>query len=298
MGSPAITIEQFTKRFGAQLAVDDLCLEVPQGSVFALAGQNGAGKTTTLRTLLNILQPSAGRLTVLGLDSIAGSLSLRNRVGYLPEEPLYYSWMTVSEILRFTAAFYPAWDHDLAGSLVERLGLPRERRLRELSRGMQAKTGLALALAPRPELLILDDPTSGLDPVVRREFLETIIEEVQGEGGTVLFSSHLLNELERVADEVAILHEGRLRLGGSLEELKSGVKKLRAVYPDAVPESFLLPGLIRAVRDTHQALLTVTRYTDDLVAELRGSGAESVEVIDLSLEEIFVETVKGGNDRA
>ncbi len=298
MGSPAITIEQFTKRFGAHVAVDDLSLEIHQGSVFALVGQNGAGKTTTLRTLLNLLQPTAGRLTVLGLDSIAGSVSIRGRVGYLPEEPLYYSWMTVDEILRFTAAFYPTWDHHLAGSLVERLGLPRERRLRDLSRGMQAKTGLALALAPRPELLILDDPTSGLDPVVRREFLETIIEEVQGEGGTVLFSSHLLNELERVADQVAILHEGRLRLDGSLEELKSSVKKLRAVYPDAVPESFPVPGLIRTVRNAHQALLTVSRCTDDLVAELKGSGAESVEVIDLSLEEIFVESVKGGNDRA
>jgi ABC-2 type transport system ATP-binding protein len=295
MEAAAIRIEGFTKRFGARrLAVDDLTLEVPRGSIFGLLGQNGAGKTTTIRTLLNLLQPTSGRLAVLGLDSVADSVALRRRVGYLPEEPAYYGWMTADEILRFNAAFFPTWDAALAAALVKRLDLPRNRRLRDLSRGMQAKVGLVMALAPRPEVLILDDPTSGLDAVVRREFLEAMIANVQSEGGTVFFSTHMLHEMERVADEVAILHDGRLRLRGSLEAVKARVKRLRAVYDRHVPESFPVAGLLRAERNGHQALLTVDGYEAGLAEALLAAGAASVQVIDLSLEEIFVEIVKGG----
>ncbi len=296
MESSAIVIDQFTKRFGRRVAVEGLSLQVPRGSIFGFLGQNGAGKTTTIRTLLNLLQPTSGRLQVLGHDSMAESVPLRRRVGYLPEEPSYYPWMTVQEILDFNAPFYPTWDPQLAGDLLARLELPRDRRLRDLSRGMQAKAGLILALAPRPELLILDDPTSGLDPVVRHEFLEAVINNVQAEGGTVFFSTHLLHEMERVADEVAILHHGRLRLRASLEQVKAQVKRIRAVYPDQVPQAFPLPDLLRVDRNAHQALLTVAAYRPDFPEALRNAGAESVEVIDLSLEEIFVETVKGARD--
>jgi len=289
----AIVIDGFTKRFGAREVVSDLNLVVPRGSVFGLLGQNGAGKSTTIKTLLNLYRPTRGRLSVLGLDSVHQSVELRRRVGYLPEEPSCYGWMTVAEALRFNAAFYPTWDGGLAGELLRKLDLPRERKLRELSRGMQAKVGLVLALAPRPELLILDDPTSGLDAVVRREFLEAMIANVQAEGGTVFFSTHLLHEMERVADEVAILHHGRLLLRDSLERLKASTKKLRVVYPDRLPERIELPGLLRVVRDTHQALVTVGGYHDGLAEQLRRGGAESVEAVDLSLEEIFVEAVQG-----
>lgn len=292
--TPAILIEHFTRRYGARVAVDDLSLTVPRGSIFGLLGRNGAGKSTTIRTLLNLQQPTSGRLSVLGLDSVTGSLGIRRRTGYLPEEPAYYSWMTVEEILRFNAAFYPTWDRDLAGRLLAQLELPRDRRLRELSRGMQAKVGLVMALAPRPELLILDDPTSGLDPVVRHEFLEAMIANVQAEGGTVFFSTHMLHEMERIADEVAILHDGRLRARAALDDLKTSTRRLRAVYPQAPPDTFPVPGLLRAERSNHHVTLTVNGFTDALPATLRAGGAESVEVIDMSLEEIFIETVKGG----
>jgi ABC-2 type transport system ATP-binding protein len=294
MKPPAIVIEGFTKRFGSRAAVEDLHLEVPRGTIFGLLGRNGAGKTTTLRTLMNLLQPSAGRLSILGLDSVADSLALRRRVGYVPETPSGYPWMTVAEIVRFNAAFFPTWDRQLAADLLRRLELPPDRKLRALSRGMQAKVGLLLALAPRPEVLLLDDPTSGLDAVVRREFLEAVIANVQAEGGTVLFSTHLLHELERVADELAILEHGRLRMRGGVEALKAGVKRLRAVYPEAIPDAFPLPGLLRVVRNHHQALLTVDGFRPEMVGALRDGGAEAVEVLDLSLEEIFFEAVKGG----
>ncbi|HEY3177107.1 MAG TPA: ABC transporter ATP-binding protein [Candidatus Polarisedimenticolia bacterium] len=298
MEPAAIVIDHFTRRYGSHEAVHDLSFEVPRGSIFGLLGQNGAGKTTTIRALLNLIQPTSGRLSVLGLDSVGASVEIRGRVGYLPEEPAYYSWMTVDEIVGFNASFFPTWDRALADSLLARLELPRDRRLRSLSRGMQAKVGLVMALAPRPELLILDDPTSGLDPVVRREFLEAVIANVQAEGGTVFFSTHLLHEMERIADEVAILHEGRLRVRASLDELKAAFKKLRVVYPDVIPEMFPLTGLVRAERNSHQALLTVSAFDGRMPEALMTGGAESVEVIDLSLEEIFVETVKGGTAHA
>jgi ABC-2 type transport system ATP-binding protein len=206
--------------------------------------------------------------------------------------------MTVDEIVRFNAAFFPTWDKALADSLIKQLELPRGRKLRELSRGMQAKVGLVMALGSRPEVLVLDDPTSGLDAIVRHEFLEAMIANVQAEGGTVFFSTHLLHEMERVADDVAILHKGQLIVRDSLERLKQRTKKLRAVYPDALPESFDLEGLVRVSRDTHQVLLTVQEFEPAMPELLRQAGAASVEVIDLSLEEIFVEAVKGGSSHA
>ncbi len=293
MSASAISIRHFTKRYRKVTAVDDLTIDVPEGSIFGLLGQNGAGKTTTIRTMLNLLQPTSGTIEVLGLDSVRDSLEIRKRIGYLPEEPTYYQWMTVDEIIGFNAAFYPTWDQDLSNRLLDDLGLPRDRKLGSLSRGMQAKVGLVMALGQRPELLILDDPTAGLDPVVRQEFLEAMIANVQAEGGTVFFSTHLLHEMERVADELAMVHEGKLRLRGSLEEVKRDFKKLRVVYPSVVPEAFPFNGIIRVEANHHQALLTVAKYDPSMDDALMGNGAESVEPLDLSLEEIFVETVKG-----
>ena len=293
MESPAITIERFTKRFGRRTAVDDLSLEVPAGAVFGLLGQNGAGKSTTIKTLLNLYQPTEGSLRILGLDTVRDAVAVRRRVGYLPEDPFYYKWMTVAELVRFDASFYPTWDHHLARTLLDRLELPEDRRIDQLSRGMQAKAGLVLALAQRPEVLILDDPTSGLDVVVRREFLEAMIATVQSEGGTVFFSTHMLHELERIADRVGILHKGRLLACAPLEEIKKSTVKLRVVYPDVVPASVPLENLIRVERGAHHLSLTVSAYTPEMARRLMISGAESIEVMALSLEEIFVETAKG-----
>ncbi len=293
MSVPAISIRNFTKRYGKVTAVEDLSIDVPKGSIFGLLGQNGAGKTTTIRTMINLLQPTEGSIEVLGLDSVRDSLDIRKRIGYLPEEPTYYQWMTVDEIISFNAAFYPTWDPALSDRLLDDLGLPGDRKLGSLSRGMQAKVGLVMALGQRPELLILDDPTAGLDPVVRQEFLEAMIANVQAEGGTVFFSTHLLHEMERVADDLAMIHNGKLRVRSSLEGIKRDFKKLRVVYPNVVPEVFPFDGIVRAESNHHQALLTVAKYDPSMDDALMGNGAESVEVLDLSLEEIFVETVKG-----
>jgi ABC-2 type transport system ATP-binding protein len=292
--SDAIVIEHFHKRYRRREAVHDLSLTVPAGSIYGLLGCNGAGKSTTIRALMGLLRPTSGTLRVLGMDARRDAIRIRDRVGYIPEEPPGYSWMTVSEALEFHASFHPRWDRALAEGLRDRLELPPAARLREISRGMRAKAGLVMALGGRPDLLVLDDPTSGLDPIVRREFLEAVIANVQAEGGTVFFSSHLLDEMERIADEVAILHEGRLAASGPLERLKTGTRTMQAIYPGEPPARVALPGLLRCERGPHSLSLTVSGYEPRLRDAVRDTGALSVDVQDMSLEEIFVATVKRG----
>ena len=220
----AIRIENMTKRYRSRTAVDRLSFDVPAGSVFGLLGENGAGKSTTLQVLLGLLVADEGRVETLGLDPAAHGLEVRRKVGYVPEQPCLYDWMTVAEIGWFAAGFHagkesaasPYQDH--YKGLVKNFGLPLDRKIKHLSKGMRAKVSLALALAGEPRLLILDEPTSGLDVLVRREFLESMV-DLAGAGRTVLLSSHQIAEVERVASHVALLHEGRLILAEPLDEL-------------------------------------------------------------------------------
>jgi len=216
----AIVVENLTKRFGRRTAVEALSFQVPEGSVCGFLGRNGAGKTTAIRMLMNLARPSAGRATLLGLDSRAHHTALMQRVGYVSESPVHYDGMKVRDLVRFTASFYRAWNAPRVGELLDRFAIDRDQKVRHLSRGSNAQLALALALGGDPELLILDEPATGLDVLVRRDFLEGIIQLIQREGRTVLFSSHLLHEVERVADQVVLIDHGRLIHSGSLEELK------------------------------------------------------------------------------
>ncbi|HWC96469.1 MAG TPA: ABC transporter ATP-binding protein [Candidatus Sulfopaludibacter sp.] len=220
MSRPAIAVEGLTKRFGNRVAVDNLSFEVPAGSVCGFLGRNGAGKSTVIRMLMNLADPTAGTISLLGLDSRRNHTALMHRIGYVSEAPVLYDWMKVGELVKFTAAFYRRWNDTLVDELLSRFGIDPKQKVRHLSRGTQAQLALALALGGDPELLILDEPATGLDVLVRRAFLESIIQLIQHEGRTVLFSSHLLHEVERVADRVVIIDRGRLVQTGSLEDLK------------------------------------------------------------------------------
>ena len=222
-----IQVQGLTKRYRNQTAVDGLSLSVPEGSIFGLLGENGAGKTTTIQMLLGLVKPDGGRIDVLGLDPARQGFEVRRRIGYVPEVPVLYDWMTVAEIGWFAAGFHldSQRDHRRLSDAVCRVD-PRVRparrsgRSRQLSKGMRAKVSLALALASDPPLLVLDEPTSGLDVLVRREFLESMV-DLAGAGRTVLLSSHQIGEVERVASHVALMHQGRLIRVEPLDELKS-----------------------------------------------------------------------------
>jgi ABC-2 type transport system ATP-binding protein len=282
------------RRFRKSWAVSDVSLSVPRGSVFGFLGMNGAGKTTTIKMLLGLLEPSAGKASVLGMDPRGRGVEIRRKTGYVAENQKMYGWMTVQQLCNFVKPFYPTWNDTLAADLVRRFQLDPKAKLRTLSAGQNARVALTLALAHEPELLVLDDPTSGLDAVVRRDFLESIVGVIHEEGRTVFFSSHIIHEVERVADWIGIVHEGTLKTVQPLDELKARVKRIRLVFPEGCPDSLNVDGLLSLRRNGREALLTVEGFCQATESALAAYSPQSVEVIDLPLEDIFVELVGGG----
>ncbi|HJQ19271.1 MAG TPA: ABC transporter ATP-binding protein [Gemmatimonadaceae bacterium] len=221
MPDPVIRIENLTRRFGSKTALDSVSLSLPRGAVYGLVGANGAGKTTLIRHILGLLKAEHGTVRVFGLDPVADPVGVLSRIGYLSEENDLPGWMRVDELIHYTRAFYPSWDDAFADELREKFALDASAKIRTLSKGQKARAGLLVALAHRPELLVLDEPSSGLDPIVRRDILGAVIRTVAHEGRTVLFSSHLLDEVEEVADHVTMIAGGRIVLSAPLDEIKS-----------------------------------------------------------------------------
>jgi ABC-2 type transport system ATP-binding protein len=221
-----IRCERLTRSYGGKRVVDRLDLEVPPGAIYALLGDNGAGKSTTFRLLTGQIQPDSGRATILGDDCWDDALDLRSRVGYCPEKPRFYDWMTVAEIGGFAAAFHTRGFKDRFLALIDRFMVGRSAKLSSLSKGGYAKVGLALALASEPQVLLLDEPTSGLDLFTRREFLNSMV-SLAGDGRTILIASHSVAEVERVASHVAFMAQGKLLLAGSLDDLRTRLVTVR-----------------------------------------------------------------------
>jgi ABC-2 type transport system ATP-binding protein len=224
--TPAIEIRNLSRRFGRNDALSDVSLTIPRGVVFGLVGTNGAGKTTLIRHTMGLLRPQSGSVAVFGLDPVSNPTGVLSRVGYLSELNELPEWMRVDELIRFTRPFYPNWDDSYARKLQEMFELDPRKQIQQLSKGQRARVGLVLALSYRAELLILDEPSSGLDPLVRRDILRAVIETIVHEGRTVLFSSHLLDEVERVADQVAIINSGRIIQNDALDSLKSSYHRM------------------------------------------------------------------------
>jgi ABC-2 type transport system ATP-binding protein len=218
--NPVIEINALTRHFGKRRALDDVSLDVPRGGVYGLVGANGAGKTTLIRHILGLLRAQHGSVRVFGLDPVADPVGVLSRIGYLSEENDIPGWMRVDELIRYSRAFYPSWDDAYAEELRATFALDPLAKIATLSKGQKARAGLLIALAYRPELLVLDEPSSGLDPIVRRDILEAIIRTIADEGRTVLFSSHLLEEVERVADHVTMISNGRIVLSAPLAEIR------------------------------------------------------------------------------
>jgi ABC-2 type transport system ATP-binding protein len=286
------------KEFGSVEAVRGLNLQVPAGSICGFLGKNGAGKTTTLKLLLGMARPTGGQARVFGLaaDAEAPSLEIRRRTGFVSEDKDLYDGMTVDEILRFTAAFYPRWRADLEARYVRKFELPRDRRVKSLSRGMRTKLALMLALCRAPELLILDEPTSGLDPAMNEEVLQTLVTHVADEATTVFFSSHQIAEVDQIADRVAIIDHGRTVLAGALDDLRESFRRIQMVFADGAPEPrFRAPGVERVRRQGRVVTVLSSAGVEPILDEARALGAASMDVTPVTLKEIFLETVTGGD---
>ena len=220
MGDPVIALSEVTRRYGDKTALSNVSVSLPRGGVYGLVGANGAGKTTLIKHILGLLRAQSGSVRVFGLDPVADPVGVLSRIGYLSEDHDLPTWMRVDELMNYSRALYPAWDDAYAAELRQTFGLDGRARISTLSKGQKARVGLLVALAHRPELLVLDEPSSGLDPVVRRDIVEAIMRTIAHEGRTVLFSSHLLDEVERTADHVTMINEGRVVLSGALAEVK------------------------------------------------------------------------------
>jgi ABC-2 type transport system ATP-binding protein len=290
-----IEMSGVVKQFGRKPVLEAVNMSVPAGQTFAFLGRNGAGKTTTIRMLLGLIKPDAGKVRVLGFDPQSEPTEVRRRVGYVAEDQAMFGWMRVRQIISFVKPFYPTWDDKWAKQLAERFELPMTTKVRHLSKGQGVRLALLLALSHRPDLVILDDPTLGLDPIMRKEFLRDLVTYLQGERVTVFFSSHLLYEIEPVADAVAILDRGRIVRQATTEELRAKVKRL--IVP-AAAESLLreIPGVLDVARSGRQ-LAIVVDDAGPAIQSLQRHGVSAQE-IDLNLDEIFEAYVIGRKELA
>ena len=287
-----IEIRGLRKKFKKTVAVDGLDLVVPEGAVTAFLGPNGAGKTTTIKCLLNMHTPDAGTASVFGVDSRRLSPDVFRQIGYVSENQELPLWMTVQQFLDYCRPMYPAWDAAFAAKLLKQFELPVEAKLKACSRGMRMKAALLSSLAYRPKLVVLDEPFSGLDPLVRDEFIRGMLELTENEGWTVFVSSHDIAEVERMADRVAILHRGRLQLEEAAEDLQARFRAVEVVLSSDAANGAKLPETWLNV----EAAGRVLRFTDshfnesELHAAVAKHFPESKQcnVTPMTLREIFV----------
>lgn len=293
----AIETENLSRNFGKFEAVRSVDLKVLRGTVFGLLGVNGAGKSTIIKMMIGHLRPTQGDIRLLGHKLDDNLLELRKRVAYVSENRYLYEWMTVTESIKFTRAFHANWDDEKASALLKRFDLPPDKRVRQLSRGNRARLCLLLALSYNPELIILDEPTSGLDPIVRRDFIENIVAEIGQEGKTVLFSSHIVEEVERVADYVGVINDGKLLITSSLDELKGSYRRIRYATNGTRPDITGIAGVIGVENGRHEQVLTVQDWGSRTISALNERGIANPEILSMSLEEIFVDAVRAERER-
>ncbi|HEU5367066.1 MAG TPA: ABC transporter ATP-binding protein [Ktedonobacterales bacterium] len=299
----AIEISNLVVNYGAHRAVDGLTMTVPQGSIFGFLGPNGAGKTTTIKALLGLRPLDGGSVRVLGYDAAKASLEVRARVGYVPEVNSLYDYLTIPQICAFCRATSRQWNQQVVDRYIGVFGLPAEAKVGRLSKGMKSQLALSLALGSSPDLLILDEPTAGLDPVARHEFLNKLVAEIAAEGKTIFFSSHILSEVEAVADWVGIIRRGKLVVSDELDHLKQTQKVLKLTYAELPPPAALqelrsLPTVMSLAQEGRSVrLLThgdVQALTQTIQA--RPYALRDVDTVDLNLEDLFLEYMKENSD--
>ena len=288
MEQPVVDVTDLSRSFGEKPALSGISFRASAGQVYGLVGSNGAGKTTFLKHLLGLLRATSGSVRVFGLDPVRDPVGVLRRVGYLSEEHELPEWMRIDELMRYSQAFHPTWDASYARELLETFGLDPAKKVRELSKGMRAQAGLIAAVAHRPELLILDEPSSGLDAVVRRDILDAIVRAVADDGRTVIFSSHLLDEVERMSDHVTLIHEGRVALSGVLDDVRGAYQRSRVHFVDPLDQPPVLDTVL-AIEGGGRAWSVIHSGSPELFRHsVQARGGEVVESRDATLEEIFL----------
>jgi ABC-2 type transport system ATP-binding protein len=282
------------KAYDGVEALRGLTLQVPAGSIAGFLGPNGAGKTSTIKVLLGMVRPTSGSARVFGLaaDLPDGSLAIRRRTGFVSEDKDLYDYMSVEDMIRFTAAFFPRWRADLEQQYLRMFGLPLDRKVKALSRGMRTKLALLLALCRSAELLLLDEPTSGLDPAATEQVLQALVAHVASQEATVLFSSHQIAEVDQIADRIAIVHHGRVVVTGALDDLRERFRRIELVFDGEAPEAaFRTRDVVRVARNGRMLTVLSSAGAESILEEARALEPVSVDVAPVTLKEIFLETV-------
>jgi ABC-2 type transport system ATP-binding protein len=290
-----VEIDAVSRRYGTTLALDNVSLSCEAGLVYGLVGANGAGKTTLIKHLLGLLRPHRGSVRVFGLDPVRDPVAVLRRVGYLSEQRDLPEWMRLAELLRYTQAYHPGWDQAYADQLLATFGLDPKKKFSDLSQGMRAQAGLVVAVAHRPELLVLDEPSSGLDVVVRQDILDAIVRAVIEDGRTVIFSSHLLDEVERMCDHVTVLQEGRVAVQGSVEEVRAAHRVSQVRFPKQLASTPDIEGALSIVGDGRSWSVVHTGELESLREIVARAGGEVTESRSATLEEILIARVRRSN---
>ncbi|MCH7725911.1 MAG: ABC transporter ATP-binding protein [Planctomycetes bacterium] len=295
MTDNVVEVHELSRQFGTTMALDGVSLQVQPGFVYGLVGANGAGKTTLIKHLLGLLRAKQGSVRIFGMDPVKHPVDVLQRIGYLSEERDLPEWMSIDELMRYTAAYHPGWDPSYARELLGTFGLDGAKKVKALSKGMRAQAGLIAAVAHRPDLLLLDEPSTGLDAVVRRDILNAIIRTVADDGRTAIFSSHLLDEVELMSDYVFMVDEGKLVLQGSLDEIKEQHHLLSVRFATARDELPPIDGVLSVEQRGNSWSIVCNGATGQIHESLRTLGGEVTHSRNASLQEIFVARV--GRDR-
>lgn len=286
---PVIQARRLTRYFGRKCAVDTVSFNVPRGSVFAFIGRNGAGKTTTIRMILGLLEPTRGSSSILGYESMTLPPEARARIGYMAEGHPVYGWMRVGKYASFQKGFYSHWNQEIFASVIDYFAIDPRTRAGHLSHGQRAGLHLAMTLAIEPEVLMLDDPATGLDPSARRSLLEAMIYFTRSRERTIFFSTHLLDDVERVADHVAVLDYSVLRACASADTFRERVHRLVARFRSEPPHKLpAIPGLLRVTRSERELSLIIANLNGRTERDLEELGAEKVDEQPLSLEDALI----------
>jgi ABC-2 type transport system ATP-binding protein len=290
----AIATEGLTRLFRGIPAVEEVNLRVPRGGTYGFIGLNGAGKTTTIRMIMGLLAPTSGRVLLRGVDVARDRERSRLRVGFVPDRCIVHPWMRVDEAIWFCRRLQPRWNDGYCADLLKRFRIDAGKRVGKLSKGTAAKLSLLLALSHEPDVLILDEPTDGLDPVARDDFLEGVLASVCEHDRTVLMSSHALSDVERMADHLGLIHNGRLAIQCGMEELVRTTKRIRLVLPDGGTPPKAPPGAILIRREGRECTITIRGFDPAMLPGLQtAAGAAHTAVEDLTLDSIFKDFVRG-----
>ncbi|HMD54116.1 MAG TPA: ABC transporter ATP-binding protein [Phycisphaerae bacterium] len=285
-----INLSHVAKSYGrSKQVLMDATLAIPEGSVVGLLGTNGSGKTTLIKCALGLLKPQSGECRLLGEPSWNLSAAAKTRIGYVPQIPVLFKWAKVGQLISYTSSFYPRWNRELVETLLKTWSLSANARIYPLSSGELQKLAIILAMGHEPDLLILDEPAASLDPMTRRGFLRLIIDIAEPGKRTVLFSTHIISDLERVADSAAILKDGRIVYHGLIDDLKDQVKRLHVVARRALPERLDIPGTLHEKINGTEAFVSVRDSTSELVSQTADRLQANVDVEPLNLEDIFLE---------